>query len=33
VLQGAGAIAQVIDDEPEVDDIEPAPSGGPYITY
>ncbi len=33
VLQGASAVAQVIDDEPEGDDdVEPA-SSGPYITY
>jgi hypothetical protein len=33
VLQGAGVAQQVIDDEPEGDDIEDAPSSGPYITY
>ena len=33
VLQGAVVSAQVIDDEPEGDDIEDAPSSGPYITY
>ena len=32
VLQG-GISAQVIDDEHEGDDIEDAPSSGPYITY
>jgi hypothetical protein len=33
VLQGGAIGAQVIDDEPEGDDIEDAPSSGPYITY
>ena len=34
VLQGAFmTAAQVIDDEPEGDDIADAPSSGPYITY
>ena len=33
VLQGAGAIAQVIDDEPEGDELDEAGSSGPYITY
>jgi len=33
VLQGGTIGAQVIDDEPEGDDIEDAPSSGPYITY
>jgi hypothetical protein len=34
VLQGAVVSAQVIDDEPEGDDIEDSgPSSGPYITY
>ena len=32
VLQGAGVTAQVIDDEPEADELE-AGSSGPYITY
>src|SRR5205085_6847431 len=32
VLQGGGAIAQVIDDEPEAEPEE-AGSSGPYITY
>ena len=32
VLQGAGVTAQVIDDEPEADEVEPG-SSGPYITY
>jgi len=31
VLQGAGAAAQVIDEEPE--DVEETGSSGPYITY
>jgi hypothetical protein len=33
VLQGAAIGAQVIDDEPEGDDVEVAGSSGPYITY
>ena len=33
VLQGGTIGAQVIDDEPEGDDIADAPSSGPYITY
>ena len=33
VLQGASAVAQVIDDEPEGDELEEAGSSGPYITY
>ena len=33
VLQGGAIGAQVIDDEPEGDDIADAPSSGPYITY
>lgn len=33
VLQGGAAIAQVIDDEPEADELEEAGSSGPYITY
>jgi hypothetical protein len=33
VLQGASAVAQVIDDEPECDELEEAGSSGPYITY
>jgi hypothetical protein len=33
VLQGAGVAQQVIDDEPEGDDIEDSGSSGPYITY
>jgi hypothetical protein len=33
VLQGAAATAQVIDDEPEGDELEEAGSSGPYITY
>jgi hypothetical protein len=33
VLQGAGVTAQVIDDEPEGEDVEEAGSSGPYITY
>jgi hypothetical protein len=33
VLQGGGAAAQVIDDEPEGDEVEGAGSSGPYITY
>jgi hypothetical protein len=32
VLQGTGVIAQVIDDEPEGEELEEA-SSGPYITY
>ena len=33
VLQGGSASAQVIDDEPESDEIGEAGSSGPYITY
>jgi hypothetical protein len=33
VLQGASASAQVIDDEPEGDELDEAGSSGPYITY
>ncbi len=33
VLHGANAAAQVIDDEPEGDELEEAGSSGPYITY
>ena len=33
VLAGAAATAQVIDDEPEGEEVEPAGSSGPYITY
>jgi hypothetical protein len=33
VIQGAAAVAQVIDDEPEGDELEEAGSSGPYITY
>lgn len=33
VLQGGAVTAQVIDDEPEGDEIADAPSSGPYITY
>jgi hypothetical protein len=34
VLQGAASVAQVIDDEPEGDELdEEAGSSGPYITY
>lgn len=33
VLQGSGVTAQVIDDEPEGEDVEEAGSSGPYITY
>ena len=34
VLQGASAVAsQVIDDEPEGDELDEAGSSGPYITY
>ena len=33
VLQGTGIIAQVIDDEPEVEAAEEPSSSGPYITY
>jgi len=33
VLQGTGIIAQVIDDEPEVEEAEEPSSTGPYITY
>jgi len=33
VLQGANAAAQVIDDEPEGEELEEAGSSGPYITY
>jgi hypothetical protein len=32
VLQGTGVIAQVIDDEPEAEEVEDS-SSGPYITY
>jgi hypothetical protein len=33
VLQGAGVTAQVIDDEPEGDEVDEPASSGPYITY
>ena len=33
VIHGAAATAQVIDDEPEADEVEGAAGGGPYITY
>ena len=33
VLQGTAATAQVIDDEPEGDEVDEAGSSGPYITY
>ncbi len=33
VLQGAAAAAQVIDDEPDAEEVEEAGSSGPYITY
>ena len=33
VLQGTGILAQVIDDEPEGDDVNEPGSSGPYITY
>jgi hypothetical protein len=33
VLQGAASTAQVIDDEPEGEELEEAGSSGPYITY
>jgi hypothetical protein len=33
VLQGASSTAQVIDDEPEGDEVDEAGSSGPYITY
>jgi hypothetical protein len=33
VLQGGAVTAQVIDDEPEGDEIADSPSSGPYITY
>ena len=33
VLQGTGILAQVIDDEPEGDDVGEPGSSGPYITY
>ena len=33
VLQGAASAAQVIDDEPEGDEIGESGSSGPYITY
>ena len=33
VLQGAAATAQVIDDEPEGEEVEEPGSSGPYITY
>src|SRR5690242_18267489 len=34
VIHGAAAAtAQVIDDEPEGDEVEEVPGGGPYITY
>jgi hypothetical protein len=33
VLQGAGVIPQVIDDEPEADEVVEPGSSGPYITY
>ena len=33
VLQGGANVAQVIDDEPEGEDVGEAGSSGPYITY
>jgi hypothetical protein len=33
VLHGVAATAQVIDDEPEGEDLDDAGSSGPYITY
>ena len=33
VLQGAAAVAQVIDDEPEGEEADEAGQSGPYITY
>ena len=33
VLQGAGVTAQVIDDEPEGEELDEPGSSGPYITY
>lgn len=33
VLQGASPAAQVIDDEPEGEEVDEAGSSGPYITY
>ena len=33
VLQGAAATAQVIDDEPEGEELDEAGGSGPYITY
>ncbi len=33
VLQGGASAAQVIDDEPEGEDLEEPGSSGPYITY
>jgi hypothetical protein len=33
VLQGGASTAQVIDDEPEGDEVVEAGSSGPYITY
>ena len=33
VLQGSTLTAQVIDDEPEADELDDAASSGPYITY
>lgn len=33
VLQGSAATSQVIDDEPEGEELEEAGSSGPYITY
>src|SRR5262247_1410385 len=33
VLQGAASAAQVIDDEPEGEELDEAGSSGPYITY
>jgi hypothetical protein len=33
VIAGAGVTAQVIDDEPEADDVVEPASSGPYITY
>ncbi len=33
VLQGGAPVAQVIDDEPEGDEVDEAGSSGPYITY
>ena len=33
VLQGASGAPQVIDDEPEAEEVDEAGSSGPYITY